>query len=165
MRDTLRAVPEEGRRRWRRAGGGVTRCRRWFPLAARYAAVNGTTSRQEGPAQEGGAASSTAEAGLGRVPVLTLVRHLALVDADRLAAAVAVLGEGRVEAPETVRSTLPHHVPLTAELRTEGDARVCIYERRWHQTQQEARKRANPLRRGWTAPRAKTNLNRHELYH
>lgn len=138
MRDTLRAVPEEGRRGWRRPGGGVTRCRRRFPLAACYAAVNGTTSRQERPAQEGGAASSAAEAGLGRVPVLTLVRHLALVDADRLAAAVAVLGEGRVEAPETVRSALPHHVPLTAELRTEGRY-SCIYEPRWSQTEQRER--------------------------
>lgn len=119
-------VPEEGRRGWRRPCGGVTWCRRWFPLATRYAAVNGTTSWQERPAQEGGAASSAAEAGLGRVPVLTLVRHLALVDADRLAAAVAVFGERRVEAPETVWSTLPHHVPLAAELRTEKDTRSVL---------------------------------------
>lgn len=112
-------IPEKGRRGRRRPGGGVARCRRRFPLAARYAAVNGTTSRQERPTQEGGAASGAAEAGLGRVPVLTLVRHLALVDADRLAAAVAVLGEGGVEASETVRPTFPHHVSLTAELRAE----------------------------------------------
>jgi len=116
-------VPEEGRRGWRRPGGGVTRCRRRFPLAARYAAVNGTTSRQERPAQEGSAASGAAEASFGRVPVLTLVRHLALVDANRLATAVAVLGEGGIEAPETVRPAFPHHVSLAAELRTE-EARI-----------------------------------------
>lgn len=112
-------LPEEGRRGRRRPGGGVARCRRRFSLAARYAAVNGTTSRQERPTQEGGAASGAAETGLGRVPVLTLVRHLALVDADRFATAVAIFREGGVEAPETVRPTFPHHVSLTAELRAE----------------------------------------------
>jgi hypothetical protein len=148
MRETARStVPEEGRRGWRWPGGGVAWCRRRFPLAARYAAVNGTTSRQERPTQEGGAASGAAEASLGRVPVLTLVRHLALVDADRLAAAVAVLGEGGVEAPETVRPALPHHVPLAAELRTEKDA--CVSHeftnrsRRWIQIKQQSVTRMN----------------------
>lgn len=127
----VRAIPEEGRRRRRRTGGRVARRRRRFALAARYAAVNGTTSRQERPAQEGGAASGAAEAGLGRVPVLTLVRHLALVDADRLAAAVAVLGEGGVEAAQTVRPALPHHVPLAAELRAEKRRAAREFMRRF----------------------------------
>lgn len=57
------------------------------------------------------------------MPVLTFVRHLALIDTDRLAAAVAVFGEGCIEAPQTVRPTFPHHVPLAAELRAEKEAR------------------------------------------
>lgn len=73
------------------------------------------------------------------MPVLTLVRHLALVDADRLAAAVAVLGEGGVEASETVRPALPHHVPLPAELRAEEDAREFTNRpRRWKQAKRDA---------------------------
>jgi len=111
------AVPEERRRRRWWSSGGVARCRRRLPLAARYAAINGTTSWQEWPAQKGGAASGAAEAGLGRVPVLTLVRHLALVNADRFATAVAILGEGGIEAAQTVRPALSHDVSLAAELR------------------------------------------------
>jgi len=49
-RDHVEYVPEEGQRGRGRPGGGVTWCRRWFPFAARYAAVNGTTSWQERPA-------------------------------------------------------------------------------------------------------------------
>lgn len=109
------SLPEERRRR-RGASRGVAGRRRRFPLAARYTAVNSASSWQERPPKEGRAASGAAEAGLGRVPVLTLVRHLPLIDADRLPAAVAVLGEGGVEAPQTVRPAFPHHVPLTAEL-------------------------------------------------
>jgi len=119
-------VPEERRRRRRWSSRGVARCRRRFSLAARYAAVNGTTSRQERPAQEGGTASGAAEAGLGRVPVLTLVRHLALINADRFAAAVAIFGEGGVEAAQTVRPALSHHVSLAAELRADRRGASCV---------------------------------------
>lgn len=114
-------VPEERGRRRRRAGGGVARRGRRLALAARYATVNGSATWQERPAEKGGPTRSATEARLGRVPVLTFVRHLALVDADRLAAAVAVLGKGCVETTQTVGSSFSHHVPLAAELRTERE--------------------------------------------
>lgn len=111
------SLPEERRRR-RRSSRGVAR-RRWrLALATSDAAINGTSSRQERPSKEGRAASGATEASLGRVPVLTLVRHLPLIHADRLPAAVAILREGSVEAAEAVRPSLPHHVPLPAELET-----------------------------------------------
>ena len=112
-------VPGEGWRGGRRSGRRVARRRRWLALAAGDAAVDGTAPRQEGPAQEGRAAGSTAEAALVGVPVLTLVRHLTLVHADWLATAVAVLGERRVEAVKTVGPALAHHVALTAQLQND----------------------------------------------
>lgn len=50
------------------------------------------------------------------MPVLAVVTHLALVDADGFSAIVAVLGEHVVEAAETVRLALPHDIALTAQL-------------------------------------------------
>lgn len=50
------------------------------------------------------------------VPVLSLVGHLSLVDADGLAARVAVLGEAGVEAGKTVGARLAHDVALPAQL-------------------------------------------------
>lgn len=73
--------------------GGVAGCRGRLALAAGDAAVDGPVAWQEGPAQQRGPAGGAAEATLVGVPMLALVRHLALVHADRLATAVAVLGE------------------------------------------------------------------------
>lgn len=56
------------------------------------------------------------EAALRGVPVLSLVRHLSLVDADGLAARVAVLREAAVEAGQAVGACLAHDVPLPAQL-------------------------------------------------
>lgn len=56
------------------------------------------------------------EAALRGVPVLALVGHLALVDADGLPARVAVLREAAVEAGQAVGPRLPHDVALPAEL-------------------------------------------------
>jgi len=50
------------------------------------------------------------------MPVLPVVAHLALVHPDGLPAVVAVLGEHRVEAVQTVRFALAHDVPLAAQL-------------------------------------------------
>jgi hypothetical protein len=54
----------------------------------------------------------TAEAGVRSVPVLSLVTHLALVNANSLSARIAVLGKHAVEATEAVRSAFSHDVPL-----------------------------------------------------
>lgn len=48
--------------------------------------------------------------------MLALVRHLTLVDPDGVAARIAVLGEGGVEAVQAEGPAVPHHVPLAAEL-------------------------------------------------
>lgn len=48
--------------------------------------------------------------------MLTLVRHLTLVDTNRLAAPVAVLGKERVEAGKTERPAGSHDVPAAAQL-------------------------------------------------
>lgn len=48
--------------------------------------------------------------------MLSIMTHLALIDADRLAAIVAVLGEHVVEASQAVRLALAHDVALAAEL-------------------------------------------------
>jgi len=50
------------------------------------------------------------------MPVLPVVAHLALVHPNHLPAVVAVLGEHRVEAGQTVRFALAHDVPLAAQL-------------------------------------------------
>lgn len=108
-------LPEKrGRRRW--TGRRIARRRWWFPFTTGYAAVDGTASRKKRTAQKRGTTGGTAKASLGRVPVLTFVRHLTLVNAYRFATAVAIFGEGGIETTKTIWSSLPHNVPLTAEL-------------------------------------------------
>ena len=53
---------------------------------------------------------------LGGVPVLALVAHLPLVDADGFAAGVAVFSEHGVEAVQTVGTSVSHYVALSSEL-------------------------------------------------
>jgi len=98
--------------------GTRTRVRRRgrFPLAAGDRAVDGAPPGQEGPAQQGAAAGAAAEALVRRMPMLPVVAHLALVHPNHLPAVVAVLGEHRVEAGQTVRFALAHDVPLAAQL-------------------------------------------------
>lgn len=67
------------------------------------------------------------EAALRGVPVLALVGHLALVDADGLPAGVAVLGEAVVEAGQAVGPRLAHDVPLPAQLARALRAREVLH--------------------------------------
>jgi hypothetical protein len=68
-----------------------------------------------------------AEAALGGVPVLALVAHLALVDADRVATRVAELGEQPVEAAQAKGPPVPHDVPLAAQLLVALKAREVLH--------------------------------------
>lgn len=52
---------------------------------------------------------------IGRVPVLAVVTHLTLIDTDRLAAIVTVLGEHGVKAAQTIRFSVSHNVPRERE--------------------------------------------------
>lgn len=47
--------------------------------------------------------------------MLALVAHLTLINADRVAARVAELGEQAVEAAQTEGPPVPHDVPLAAQ--------------------------------------------------
>lgn len=48
--------------------------------------------------------------------MLTLVRHLPLIDTNWFPTTVAILGERGIKTSETVRSAFSHHVPLTPKL-------------------------------------------------
>lgn len=50
------------------------------------------------------------------MPMLAIVAHLSLVDANGLATIVAVLGEHRVKAEQAIGLPLPHDVALPAQL-------------------------------------------------
>jgi hypothetical protein len=50
------------------------------------------------------------------MPMLTIVTHLTLVDTDRLTTKVTIFGEHVIKASETIRLSLSHYVPLTAQL-------------------------------------------------
>lgn len=98
------------------ASAGAIR-RRWrLPFAARYRAIDGATTRQKGASQQRTAAGVAREALVGGMPMLAIVAHLSLVDANGLAAIVAVLGEHRVEAEQAVGLPLAHYVALPAQL-------------------------------------------------
>ena len=81
-----------------------------------YGAVDESLSGQEGSPEQGRVARVAPKAALRGVPVLSLVRHLSLVDADGVPARVAVFREGGVEAVQAEGSAVPHHVPLPAQL-------------------------------------------------
>ena len=108
--------PRIGRRRWW-PSGGITWRRRGFSFTTSYTAVNGSSSRQEGSSQKGCSTGGAAKTNLSRVPVLTLVWHLSLIDPDWLSATVTVFSERGIKAMETIGPTLPHHIPLTAKLK------------------------------------------------
>lgn len=96
-------------------GTGVRR--RWrFPLTAGNGAVDGATSRQKRTTQQRAATCAARETLIRRMPVLSVVAHLALIDANHLPAVVAVLGEHGVKAAQAVGLPLPHDVPLPAQL-------------------------------------------------
>jgi hypothetical protein len=68
-----------------------------------------------------------AEAALSGVPMLSFVTHLALVDADGVAARVAELSEEAVEATKAERATVSHDVPLAAQLLVALEAREMFH--------------------------------------
>jgi len=103
--------------------GGGTEAAFSAPGRAVYDAVFG----QKRFAQKGLLARGALEAVVGGVPVLALVRHLALVDADRLAATVAVLGVHALEALAAERLRLLHDVALAAQLLGALVAREVIH--------------------------------------
>lgn len=67
------------------------------------------------------------EASFGSMPVLSLVGHLSLVDADGFPASVAVLSEAVVEAGQAVGARVAHDVPLAAELARALRAREVLH--------------------------------------
>lgn len=50
------------------------------------------------------------------MPVLAVMTHLTLIDTNRLAAVIAVLGKHVIEASETIWLALSHDVSLAAQL-------------------------------------------------
>jgi hypothetical protein len=50
------------------------------------------------------------------MPVLAIMTHLTLVNANRLATVIAILSKHVVEAAQTVRLAFSHDVSLTAQL-------------------------------------------------
>lgn len=110
------------RERWR-----SSRRRRGQRRRARHRAKNGAAPRQERSSEQGHSTRVAAEAALGGVPVLTLVAHLALVDADRVATRVAELGKEAVEAAKAEGPTVPHDVPLAAQLLVALEARKMFH--------------------------------------
>lgn len=110
-------LPKKRRWRWR-TGRRITRCRWWLSFTTGYAAIDSTPSRKKRTAQKRGTTSGTTKACFCRVPMLTFVRHLTLINAYRFAAAVAIFGKGGIETTKTIWSSFPHNVPLTAELQT-----------------------------------------------
>ena len=96
----------------RRARPGPARRR----VGARRRAVDASDARQERLPDERPGAGVTREAGVGGVPVASVVAHLTLVDADRTCARVARLGVKRLEARAAVGARRTHDVALTAEV-------------------------------------------------
>ena len=95
----------------------VGRCRRRrIALGTRDRAVDEAASGQKGSPEKRNVARLAREAALVSVPMLTLVSHLPLIDADRFATRVAILGEHAVETGEAIRPAVTHNVTLTAEL-------------------------------------------------
>ena len=92
-------------------------CRHWgLSSGAGEGAVDEASPGQEGSPQQGRLAGPTQEAGGNGMPVLALVRHLALIDADDFAAGIAVLGKHAVEAAQAIGASLAHDVALPTEL-------------------------------------------------
>lgn len=50
------------------------------------------------------------------MPMLAVMRHLSLIDTNRLTAVVTVFGEHCVETVQTIRFTIAHNVPLATQL-------------------------------------------------
>lgn len=98
---------------WTRTG---VRRRWWLTLATGNRTIDGAPTWQKRTTQQRAATRAAREALIGGMPVLSVVAHLALVDADHLAAVVAVLGEHGVEAAQAVGLSLPHDVALPAQL-------------------------------------------------
>jgi hypothetical protein len=50
------------------------------------------------------------------MPMLTIVTHLTLVDTYSFTTKVTIFGEHVIKASETIRLSIAHYVPLTAQL-------------------------------------------------
>ena len=50
------------------------------------------------------------------MPMLSIVTHLTLIDTYRLATKIAIFSKHVIKAAETIRLSLTHNVPLTAQL-------------------------------------------------
>jgi len=77
---------------------------------------------QKGFSQQRDLAGGAAEAGVGGVPMLTLVRHLTLINANRISTGVAILGVHGFETPAAEGAAIPHDVSLAPQLRVAFEA-------------------------------------------
>jgi len=68
-----------------------------------------------------------AEAALGGVPVLTLVAHLALVNANPVATRVAELGKQAVKAAQAEGPSVAHDVAFAAQLLVALETRKMLH--------------------------------------
>lgn len=99
---------------------------RWFvssvvtTLFTNFATMDGTVdepfSRKKRSPEQRNMARVASKAAFGGMPVLTLVGHLTLVDADGITAGVTVFGKGGIETVQAERASVSHDVPFTAQL-------------------------------------------------